>query len=121
MILVAGATGSLGSRIVRGLLARGDRVRVLRRPGRAAGTIGGTEVIIGDLRERDSLDRACRGVHSVVTTASVSKTGDDTVENVDRQGNVRQAAGRPIQVRSVAPGEPIPGVPGPVLGPGRST
>jgi NADH dehydrogenase len=87
MILVAGATGSLGSRIVRGLLARGDRVRVLRRPGTAAGTLGGTDVIIGDLRERDSLDRACRGVDSVVTTASVSKTGDDTIENVDRQGN----------------------------------
>jgi NADH dehydrogenase len=87
MILVAGATGSLGSRIVRGLLARGYRVRVLMRPGKAAGTLAGTDVIIGDLRERDSLERACRGVHSVVTTASVSKTNDDTIESVDRQGN----------------------------------
>lgn len=87
MILVAGASGSLGSRIVRGLLARGDRVRVLLRPGKPANTLDGADVTIGDLRDRDSLERACRGVHAVVTTASVSKTGDDTVENVDLQGN----------------------------------
>ena len=87
MILVAGASGSLGSRIVRGLLARGDRVRVLLRPGKPANTLDGADVTIGDLRDRDSLARACRGVHAVVTTASVSKTGDDTVENVDLQGN----------------------------------
>ncbi|RIJ51330.1 NmrA family NAD(P)-binding protein, partial [Clavibacter phaseoli] len=37
-VVVAGATGDLGRRIVRELLAAGARVRVLTRPGSAAAT-----------------------------------------------------------------------------------
>jgi NADH dehydrogenase len=89
VILVVGATGSLGSRITYSLLDRGDQVRVLaRRSSRYAGLqLGGAEVALGDLRDRQSIERACRGAAVVVTTASVSKTGDDSIENVDLEGN----------------------------------
>ena len=43
--------------------------------------------VVGDLRDPDSLARACRAVAAVVTTASVSKTGSDSIENVDVEGN----------------------------------
>jgi NADH dehydrogenase len=90
MVLVAGATGSLGGRIARGLLAGGNRVRVLARPAsdHAALRDSGAEVTLGDLTDPSSLRVACQGADVVVTTASMSKRGDDTVENVDLQGNL---------------------------------
>lgn len=89
MILVVGASGSLGGKIVRGLLDRGEVVRALVRPGRPHDSIGreGATVVVGDLRDRLSLDRACEGATAVVTTASASKTADDSIENVDVRGN----------------------------------
>ncbi|MGH9240469.1 MAG: SDR family oxidoreductase [Vicinamibacterales bacterium] len=87
MILVVGATGSLGRKITAELLARGENVRALVRPGKSAALPDGASVARGDLVDRDSLERACNGVRAVVTTASVSKTGTDTIENVDLVGN----------------------------------
>ncbi|HVC19033.1 MAG TPA: SDR family oxidoreductase [Vicinamibacterales bacterium] len=100
MILVAGATGSLGRKIVDRLLDRGDPVLALVRPASRYASLeqAGAGVIFGDLTDRDSLDRACQGVTTVIATASVSKTGGDTLERVDLQGNqhliaAAQAAG----------------------------
>lgn len=102
MILVVGATGMLGGSVTRRLLERGDRVRILVRrnspslelakTGRAvlASTLAdlGAEVVFGDLRDRASLDAACAGVTTVVTTAnSAGRGGDDNPETVDRRGN----------------------------------
>jgi uncharacterized protein YbjT (DUF2867 family) len=87
MILVVGATGSLGRKVTAELLTRGENVRALVRPGKSAGLPDGASVASGDLLDRDSLERACDGVRAVVTTASVSKTGTDTIENVDLLGN----------------------------------
>ncbi|MGE5242739.1 MAG: SDR family oxidoreductase [Betaproteobacteria bacterium] len=89
MVLVAGATGSLGRKVVNGLLERGKVVRALARPRSQYGPLerAGANVVPGDLKDRASLDRACQGVAAVITTASVSKTGDDSVENVDLHGN----------------------------------
>jgi NADH dehydrogenase len=86
MILVVGATGSLGRKIAAELLRR-EEVRVLVRPGTSAAVIDGASVATGDLLDRESLARACTGVRAVVTTASASKTGTDTIENVDLLGN----------------------------------
>lgn len=90
MILVAGATGSLGGRIARGLLEEGVAVRALVRPGSDHAFLrdAGVELAFGDLTQPATLDRACAGVRSVVTTASATKRGDDSVENVDLRGNV---------------------------------
>ena len=90
MLLVVGATGSLGTRITNGLIERGRPVRVLVRPGSEHGALAGAvaEVAIGNLKDPPSLERACRGVQTVITTASASRRGDDSIENVDLQGNL---------------------------------
>jgi len=89
MILVAGGTGSLGGKIAGGLLRGGEAVRVLARPGSASGALrqAGAEIVPGDLKEPASLARACAGVEAVVTTASASKRGDDSPQNVDLSGS----------------------------------
>jgi NADH dehydrogenase len=90
MILVAGATGSLGGRIARGLIERGASVRVLARPSSDSRALqaAGAEVTRGDLKDPASLARACTGAEAVITTASMSGRADDTIENVDLQGNL---------------------------------
>jgi NADH dehydrogenase len=90
MILVVGGTGDLGGRIAHGLLDRGERVRVLVRPGRDAAALvdRGAEPVTGDLKDPASLAEACAGVDAVVTTANTARRGgDDTVEAVDLSGN----------------------------------
>jgi NADH dehydrogenase len=89
MILVVGATGSLGGRIARGLLARGAAVRALVRAGRDATPLqqAGASIVTGDLADEVSLRAACEGVDTVVTTAnSARRSGPDTVDRVDRSG-----------------------------------
>ncbi len=90
MILVVGSTGSLGGQITRGLLAQGRPVRILVRPGSHYQPLveAGATPVIGDLKERPSLDLACRRVDTVITTAiSLGRSIDDTIESVDRDGN----------------------------------
>ena len=90
MILVAGGTGALGSAIVERLVAQRRAVRLLTRdPGRAARWSGGdVEVVTGDLREPESLRRACHGATHVVTTANAFVgRGSQSVASVDQQGN----------------------------------
>lgn len=90
MILVAGATGMLGSNITRRLIAGGHTVRILVRPGSDYGALAeaGAEVVMGDLRDPASLRRACAGVDTVITTAnSAARGGDDTVDSVEIAGN----------------------------------
>lgn len=89
MILVVGATGQLGSKITRGLLARSMRVRALSRPTSAYQPLEqlGAEVVFGDLKDRSSLDAACAGADAVITTAnSARRGGGDTVTSVDANG-----------------------------------
>jgi len=93
MILVVGSTGSLGGRIAWALQQRGDGIRLLLRHGlHPLEHMPGVEVASGDLRDAESLRRACRGIQAVVTTASVSKTGGDSIENVDLAGNLNLIA-----------------------------
>jgi uncharacterized protein YbjT (DUF2867 family) len=89
VILVVGATGQLGGLIVRTLLERGMPVRALIRTGPGDAAVPrGVETVVGDLKDPESLARACLGVSAVVTTAnSVGRAGEDTVESVDRRGN----------------------------------
>lgn len=90
MILVVGATGQLGTLIVRNLLERGKRVRILvrRESAHDALVAAGAEVVWGDLKDPTSLRAACRGIDAVVTTANATaRGGEDTIESVDRIGN----------------------------------
>jgi len=103
MILVVGATGSLGGRIARGLLERGETLRALVRAGRDATPLeaAGASVVTGDLADEASLRAACEGVDTVVTTAnSARRGGADTVDRVDRSGTASLIdAARAVGVR----------------------
>ena len=90
MILVVGSTGALGGMIARDLLARGNAVRVLVRPGSDYGSLIelGAQPVMGDMKDPLSLTRACDGVVTVITTAnSAARGAPDTADSVDRQGN----------------------------------
>ncbi len=65
-ILLTGATGYVGGRLLRRLEQAGATVRCLaRRPGHLAGrTAGATEVVAGDVLDRASLETALAGVHT---------------------------------------------------------
>jgi nucleoside-diphosphate-sugar epimerase len=70
--LVTGAGGFLGQYIVEQLVARGERVRALvRRPNAALQALG-VECILGDVRSREEVQRACQGVDTVFHTAAVA-------------------------------------------------
>ncbi len=85
MNLLVGSTGLLGGLIVSKLVGRGKPVRVMvRRPC----NIAGVESVLGDLKDPVSLDRACQGITTVITTAnSAQRGGADTIESVDVDGN----------------------------------
>src|SRR5688572_4075428 len=82
MILVAGATGALGSEIVRRLLERGGKVRALVRSTSDPGKVdllekAGAEIARGDLKDPESLRSACHGVKAVISTVSMIATGKE--------------------------------------------
>jgi dihydroflavonol-4-reductase len=70
--LVTGATGFLGSAVVRALLDRGESVRVLVRPNNNRRNIDGLDVELteGDLNDPDSLRKAVRGCNALYHTAA---------------------------------------------------
>jgi uncharacterized protein YbjT (DUF2867 family) len=95
MILVAGATGFLGSEICRLLRDRGEDVRALVRRTSSPEKVEklrslGVELTEGDLKDPRSLDKACQRVDTVISTASstISRQPDDTIQRVDRDGQM---------------------------------
>jgi len=116
-ILVVGATGLLGSEVCR--LLRGSRhaVRGIVRPGsRRAEMLRriGVELIPGDLNDPRSIDVACHGVTTVVSTATgvARRLPGDNLLNVDRIGQralvdaARRAGARRFVFTSVSPNLP---------------
>lgn len=109
MILVAGGTGTLGSRLVQRLVARGLAVRVLTRdPARASAQDGALlQVVQGDVRDLASLQRATRGVETVVSAVhGFAGSGGVSPASVDRDGNAHlnaaaEAAGAAFALMSV--------------------
>ena len=81
MILIVGATGNLGGAITRTLLAQGLPVRILARSQSNYQPLvdEGAQVVLGDLKERGSLDAACQGVDTVITTANSAARGERTM------------------------------------------
>jgi dihydroflavonol-4-reductase len=70
--LVTGATGFVGSHVVRELLARGDTVRVLVRRASSMRALEGLDVQVatGDLRDASAVRAAARGVRRVFHVAA---------------------------------------------------
>ena len=73
MILVTGATGFVGNHLVRLLVDRGERVRVLIRPGADPRPLAGmdVEMVNGDLRNADSVNYACAGATRMIHAAAM--------------------------------------------------
>lgn len=90
MILVVGATGQLGTLVVRKLVERGRSVRALvRKTSNYQHLIGDSiEVVFGDLRNAGSLDAACQNIETVIATANaaVPRESGDSFKAVDDQG-----------------------------------
>ena len=107
MYLVVGATGMVGGEICRLLAAKGYPVKgLVRRTSDPAKVEAlkklGVQIVIGDLRERLSLEAACQGVTAVILTVSSMplsyKPGENDIHTVDTEGSINlitaaQAAG----------------------------
>ena len=105
MVLVAGSTGFLGREICRRLRARGHAVRALIRSSSDPVVVGelqmlGAETVVGDVKDRVSLDAACRGADTVISTVTTtrSRAAGDSLESTDHEGQLQlvdaaQAAG----------------------------
>ena len=98
--LVTGASGFVGSAVVRALLDRGESVRALVRPSSDRRNLENLNVDIelGDLRDRASLERAVKGCDTVFHVAAdyrlwVPEPNEMFRANVDGTRNVMEAAG----------------------------
>lgn len=87
LILLSGATGYVGGRLLKRLEAEGRPVRCLtRRPENLESYVAGTtEVVRGDVLDADSLDEALKGVETAFYFVHSMGTGKD-FEKEDRQG-----------------------------------
>lgn len=93
--LVVGASGLLGQAIVAHLRSQGHPVRALTRRSTESHKVEalqklGAEVVVGDLRDPESLAKACRGVSSVLSsaTAILSPDPSNSLLSVDWQGQL---------------------------------
>jgi dihydroflavonol-4-reductase len=72
-VLVTGASGFIGSSVVRALLDRGVQVRALIEPGRDDDNLAGLAIerVVGDIRDRATVDAAVDGISTVFHLAAV--------------------------------------------------
>jgi uncharacterized protein YbjT (DUF2867 family) len=95
MNLVVGGTGLLGGEICRLLSAKGKAVRALVRSSSDQSKVArleslNIETALGDLKDRFSLEDACRGVNAVISTASSTHAQQavDSIQTVDLEGQL---------------------------------
>ncbi|HKC36196.1 MAG TPA: SDR family oxidoreductase [Chitinophagaceae bacterium] len=92
-VLVAGATGYLGSEICRQLISKNKNVKGLVRTTSDSNKVAqlkasGVETIEGDLKDKVSLGNALHGVSAVISTVSstLSRQEGDSIQTVDDEG-----------------------------------
>lgn len=119
MILIAGGSGTLGTRLLALLADRGSDVRVLsRNPAKTRPLVGDrVQIAPGDVRDIDSVDQAVAGAGTVVSAITGFGTARDvTPRTVDWEGNANliraaKAAGVEhfvlLSVCQAAPDHPI--------------
>ncbi len=95
MVLVAGATGLVGSAVCQKLAARNEKVRALVRSTSSQEKLealrsSGVELCTGDLKDPESLAAACHSVDAIISTASstLSRQTGDSIESVDAAGQL---------------------------------
>lgn len=92
-VLVAGATGYLGSEICRQLVSKNKKVKGLVRTTSDANKVAhlkqlGVETIEGDLKDKDSLKNALQDISIIISTVSstLSRQEGDSIQSVDDEG-----------------------------------
>ncbi|HEX6976413.1 MAG TPA: SDR family oxidoreductase [Vicinamibacterales bacterium] len=95
-ILVAGATGYIGGRLLARFEAAGHRVRCLvRRDGQLAGRAATTEVVVGDCLDPASLAAACTGIRTAFYLVHSMSAGQEFAQlDRDAARNFAEAARR---------------------------
>jgi nucleoside-diphosphate-sugar epimerase len=93
-VLVTGGTGLVGGGVVRALLERGRAVRVLARDSHRARVLFGSNVEIasGNLRDLESLRRACEGIGQIYHIAGALDThihSDGEILDTNVEGTYR--------------------------------
>ncbi|MFJ2829929.1 NAD(P)H-binding protein [Streptomyces sp. NPDC087263] len=108
MILVTGATGTIGSELLRQLAARGEKARALTRDPARAQVPAGIEVVRGDYHEPASVEAAMSGV-SAFFSVGVLGPGDADADAylvaAARAAGVR----RVVKLSSIGTGDPALG------------
>jgi len=95
MILLTGATGTVGSRLLPKLIGSGKELRVLVRDPQDLGAARmDVQLALGDLADVNSLRHACRGVHTVVHLAATFRDQDEgdgggSIEEIDGLATAR--------------------------------
>lgn len=109
MILVTGATGTIGSDVVRQLVARGEKVRALTRDPAQARVPSGVETVAGHHRDRASAEAAMAGAEAAFL---VGVFGPDDAEHDRGLVEAARAAGvrRIVKLSSIGTGDPGLGV-----------
>ena len=92
-VLIAGATGYLGSEICRQLMSKNKNVKGLVRTTSDSNKVAhlkelGVETIEGDLKDKGSLENALHGVSAIISTVSstLSRQEGDSIQTVDYEG-----------------------------------
>src|SRR6185437_6000666 len=71
LTVVTGGAGFIGSHLVANLVARGERVRVVERPGAEVAHLpGSVEIAWADIRDRAAVQRAIEGARRVYHLAA---------------------------------------------------
>ncbi|MFD9792630.1 NAD-dependent epimerase/dehydratase family protein [Streptomyces sp. NPDC059070] len=107
-ILVTGATGAVGRRLVPRLVQRTDVVRVLVRDEARGAALGSHEVAVGDVRDEEAVRKALAGVDAVLNLAvAFREVSDEENRAVNRDAAIalgraalEAGAGRFVQVSS---------------------
>src|ERR1700761_6122910 len=94
-ILITGATGKVGSRLVSRMLAKGYQVSILVRDAEKAAALIklGARVVIGDLYNADTLPPAVEGMDAVIHLAALFRTFTDNegIIKTNHEGTVSLA------------------------------
>ncbi|MFI6791453.1 NAD(P)H-binding protein [Nonomuraea sp. NPDC050383] len=104
MILVTGATGTVGSEVVRLLAAAGQRVRAMTRDPSRVVPLPGIEVVGGDFADPDSLARAADKAEALLL---LSAPGPDLVRHDEAMLAAARGAGvgKVVKVSAIGTGE----------------